>query len=298
MPQLPHSPTVAHALDYCEAVLGDAGLWFGHGTDNAWDEAAQLVLHCASLPASADESVLSERMSDEQVSLLIQLLERRIHDKVPLPYLTGKAWFAGLEFSCDQRALVPRSPIAELISTGFQPWYGRGEPSTALDLCCGGGSIGLAMACHLPQLRVDLADLSLEALALAEVNRQRLDLQSRTRVVQSDLFDALHGRKYDLIVSNPPYVDARDLEQMPAEYHHEPPMGLGSGADGLNITRRLLREAGAFLNSGGLLVVEVGNSWEALESAFPELPFTWIEFEQGGHGVFALTRQELSLRRS
>lgn len=285
-------PTVGQAIDYCYQRLDDSDVYFGHGTDNPWDEAVQLVLHVAGLPADADDGVLPHPLDTDQAQRLLALLRRRIDDHMPLPYLTGRAWFAGLEFLSDHRALVPRSPLAELILADYQPWYAGPAPQRVLDLCCGGGCIGLAAA-HYGVARVDLADIDVDALALASENRERMGLQESVEIFASDLFAALGGRRYDLILSNPPYVDSADLADMPAEYHHEPERGLGSGVDGLDITRRILAGAAEFLEDTGLLVVEVGNSWEALEQAYPGVPFTWLEFSHGGHGVFALTAAEL-----
>jgi len=205
----------------------------------------------------------------------------------------GRAWFAGLEFLCDRRAIIPRSPIAELILHGFRPWYNGPAPGHILDLCCGGGCIGLAAAYQFPDARVDLLDVDSGALDLARENAEQLGLQGRVTLIESDLFEALADTRYDLILSNPPYVDAADLAAMPAEFHHEPKDALGSGADGLDLTRRILSCAHPFLAASGLLIVEVGNSWAALEQAYPKVPFTWVEFEHGGDGVFALTAQEL-----
>jgi ribosomal protein L3 glutamine methyltransferase len=289
----PIPETVGQALQYCCDALAASDACYGHGTDNPWDEAVQLVLTVADLPLDADEGVLPLPLARTAFERVATLLRRRIDEHVPLPYLLGRAWFAGLEFACDERALVPRSPLAELILNDYQPWYAGPAPQHLLDLCCGGGSIGLAAAHYGPALQVDLADLDGDALALARVNAARLGLEQRVTCYQSDLFDALPRQRYDLILSNPPYVDAQDLASMPAEYHHEPEQGLGSGPDGLQLTRRILADAADFLTPQGLLVVEVGNSWEALEKAYPRVPFTWLEFERGGHGVFALTRGEL-----
>lgn len=293
-----HDPLLAPAvlgelLDWCEQRLLSAEVYFGHGTDNAWDEAVQLVLSVAGLPLDSGPEVLARQLEVEQRDAIVALLQRRIDERRPLPYLLGRAWFAGLEFRCDERALVPRSPLAELITNHFQPWYGGPEPQRLLDLCCGGGSIGLAAAHYHPGLEVDLADLDAEALALAAENVEALALEGQIEVLQSDLFAGLAGRRYDIILSNPPYVDAQDIAAMPQEYRAEPEIALGSGVDGLDITRRILAVAANYLHDHGLLVLEVGNSWEALEAAYPDVPFTWLEFEQGGHGVFALSAKEL-----
>lgn len=285
--------TVGQALQFCSDALEESDVFFGHGTDNAWDEAAQMVLAIADLPPESDDSVLPLPLGDKALVRLQQLLHRRITEHLPLPYLLGRAWFAGLEFHCDQRAIIPRSPIAELILNGFEPWYAGPEPSRILDLCCGGGCIGLAAAHYLPDVHVDLLDIDRAALALARDNARFLGLEDRVTIIESNLFEALAAVSYDLILSNPPYVDAVDLAGMPAEFHHEPELALGSGADGLDLTRRILSSAPTFLRDSGLLIVEVGNSWTALEKAYPNVPFTWIEFEQGGEGVFTLTAQEL-----
>ena len=285
--------TVAQLLQFCSESLESSDVFFGHGTDNAWDEAVLMVLSVAELPLGSGEDVLPLSVGAEAVARLQELLRRRIMEHEPLPYLLGRAWFAGLEFLCDQRAIIPRSPIAELILHGFRPWYNGPAPGHILDLCCGGGCIGLAAAYQFPDARVDLLDVDSGALDLARENAEQLRPQGSVPLIKSDLFAALADTRYDLILSNPPYVDAADLAAMPAEFHHEPKDALGSGADGLDLTRRILSCAHPFLAASGLLIVEVGNSWAALEQAYPKVPFTWVEFEHGGDGVFALTAQEL-----
>ncbi len=293
-----HPQTLGQALQYCSDAMEKSDVSFGHGTDNAWDEAAQMVLASAALPLDSDAGVLPQRLDDKAAVRLQELLHRRINEHLPLPYLLGRAWFAGLEFRCDQRAIIPRSPIAELILNGFQPWYSGPGPTRILDLCCGGGCIGLAVAHYFPDAHVDLLDIDSAALALARENAQFLGLDDRVTIIESDVFEALADVSYDLILSNPPYVDAADLAAMPAEFHHEPERALGCGADGLDITRRILCSAGAFLRDSGLLIVEVGNSWTTLEDAYPTVPFTWVEFEHGGEGVFTLTAPELQEYRT
>ncbi|MBT4522225.1 MAG: 50S ribosomal protein L3 N(5)-glutamine methyltransferase [Halieaceae bacterium] len=285
--------TVGEALQYCARHLENSDAYFGHGTDNPWDEAVQLVLTVVGLPLESGDEVLPHAVTRATFDQLSSLLQRRIEDRVPLPYLLKRAWFAGLEFHCDERALVPRSPLGELLQCQFKPWYSGPEPRRILDLCCGGGAIGLACAHYLPQVHVDLLDLQAGALALSRQNAEALGLEQRVSIIQSDLFRAVGQVQYDLILSNPPYVNALDLATMPAEYHHEPPTALGSGSDGLALTHRILASARDYLQPEGLLVVEVGNSWLALESAYPGVPFTWLEFENGGHGVFALSAKEL-----
>jgi ribosomal protein L3 glutamine methyltransferase len=285
--------TVGEAIHYCHQALEASDAVYGHGTDNAWDESVQLVLSVADLPLYSDEGVMPHRLEASTREAILHLLRRRIDERVPLPYLLGRAWFAGLEFRCDKRAIIPRSPMAELIMNDFLPWYSGPDPKRLLDLCCGGGSIGLAAAHYQPGCSVDLADIDSQALALAAENRSLLGLEARANLIQSDLLDAVEPCHYDLILSNPPYVDASDLAQMPREFSHEPAMALAAGEDGLDLVRRILAAAGDYLADHGLLIVEVGNSWEALEAAYPRVPFTWIEFEAGGHGVFAITAAEL-----
>lgn len=268
-----------------------AELYFGHGTDNAWDEAAQLVLWTLAVPWARLNQMLDARLARPEKLAVLAVLEQRVRERLPAPYITGVSWFAGLEFLVTPDVLIPRSPLAEVIQHGFQPWLSS-PPETILDLCTGSGCIGIACAIAFEEAQVDLSDISEAALAVARKNVARHNLTERVRVLSSDLFAELPGR-YDLIVTNPPYVDAQDMAQLPLEYQREPALALASGADGLDFTRRLLREAEQHLNPGGLLVVEVGNSWLALEQSYPQVPFTWLEFEQGGHGVFLLTREDL-----
>ncbi|GAA5523733.1 50S ribosomal protein L3 glutamine methyltransferase [Microbulbifer aestuariivivens] len=272
--------------------FNQAGLWFGHGTDNAWDESLLLVMHSLHLPMDSKPEVLGARLTMSERRQVMAILKRRLEERLPAAYLTHEAHFCDMTFYVDSRVLVPRSPIAELIRQDFQPWLPV-EPLAILDLCCGSGCIGIACAEAFPQARVDLSDISPGAMEVAQININRHQLNERVRAVQSDMFSALEGCSYELIVCNPPYVDARDLAEMPAEYRAEPEIALGSGDDGLDFTRQLLREAANHLQPEGILVCEVGNSWEALEAAFPEVPFLWPEFADGGHGVFVISREEL-----
>nr|WP_255558146.1 50S ribosomal protein L3 N(5)-glutamine methyltransferase [Zhongshania aquimaris] len=273
--------------------FGRAGLFFGHGTDNAYDESRVLVSHVLNLPFDFEAELLDARLTIAERESILSLLERRITERVPAAYLTREAWFAGLSFYVDERVLVPRSPIAELIAQDFEPWLSGIYPQRILDLCSGSGCIGIACAYQFEDASVDLADISLDAINVADINIARHELSDRVRAVQSDVFEWLAGERYDLIVSNPPYVDAEDLADMPMEYHREPALGLASGPDGLDITRQILRYAADHLNVGGVLIVEVGNSCVALDEAFPNVPFMWLEFERGGHGVFVMTREQL-----
>ncbi|GAA6153198.1 50S ribosomal protein L3 N(5)-glutamine methyltransferase [Pseudoteredinibacter isoporae] len=284
--------TIRDYIRWGASRFSDAELYFGHGTDNAWDEATALVLQSLHLPWDIDKDSLSARLSMAERSVLVERIERRVNERIPVAYLTGQAYFCGLSFAVNEQVLVPRSPIAELIEQGFHPWLHE-APNRVLDLCTGSGCIGIACAYAFEWAEVDLSDISPAAVQMAEKNIARHQLQDRVRAVESDLFAGLKGERYDLIVSNPPYVNAEDLASMPDEYQQEPEIALGSGEDGLDFTRRLLNEAAEHLNDGGALLVEVGNSWPALEKAFPQLPFTWIEFERGGHGVFLLFKEQL-----
>lgn len=284
--------TIRDYIRWAASRFSETELYFGHGTDNAWDEASALVLQTLHLPWDVDKDNMSARLSMAERGLLVERIERRITERLPVAYLTGQAYFCGLSFTVSEDVLVPRSPIAELIEQGFQPWL-QEEPRRVLDLCTGSGCIGIACAYAFEWAEVDLSDISPKAVEIANKNITRHQLPDRVRAIESDLFAGLAGERYDLIVSNPPYVNAEDLASMPEEYQQEPEIALGSGDDGLDFTRRLLREASEHLNDGGALIVEVGNSWPALEQAFPELPFTWIEFERGGHGVFILFKEQL-----
>ncbi|WP_288130496.1 50S ribosomal protein L3 N(5)-glutamine methyltransferase [Microbulbifer sp.] len=282
-------------LDYVRwgaSRFNEENLWFGHGTDNAWDEAVLLVTHALHLPVDSKPEILNARLTMDERRQVMNVLDQRIDKRLPAPYITHEAWFCDIPFYVDERVLVPRSPIGELIRHRFEPWL-QEDPLAILDLCCGSGCIGIACADTFPGARVDVSDISADAIEVAQININRHHLNNEVRAVQSDLFAGLKGCSYDLIVSNPPYVDARDLAEMPAEYRAEPGLALGSGDDGLDFTRRLLLQAPDYLQSEGILVCEVGNSWEALEEAYPRVPFVWPELEDGGHGVFVLTREDL-----
>ncbi len=270
-----------------------AQLHYGHGTDNAYDEAMALVLQWLRLPFDQAGVWLDARLVERERMELIAAIRSRCVERVPLPYLLGESWFAGQSYVVDRNVLIPRSPIAELIEAGFEPWLGGRYPERILDLCTGSGCIGIACALAFDEADVVLSDISPEALAVAARNIERHAVDDRVAAIQSDLFAGLAGQRFDLIVSNPPYVDARDMDALPPEFRHEPRLALAAGDDGLDLVRTMLREAPDHLADDGLLIVEVGNSWVALEEAFPEVPFTWIEFENGGHGVFALDRQQL-----
>ncbi|MBV0931934.1 50S ribosomal protein L3 N(5)-glutamine methyltransferase [Marinobacterium weihaiense] len=268
-------------------------VYFGHGHVSAWDEACQLVLNAVDLPWDTDPVVLDARLTPAERLKVLGYVHQRAELRRPLPYITGEAWFMGLPFHVDERVLIPRSPIAELIDQGFEPWLRPGPVSRILDVCTGSGCIGIACAFAFPEAEVDLADISADALDVARRNISRHELDDRVRACQGDLYAAIGSERYDLIVSNPPYVDADDLASMPEEYGHEPALALGSGPDGLDVTRRILREAAEHLTEDGLLVVEVGNSEVHLMSSLPEVPLIWVELENGGNGVFVITAAEL-----
>ncbi|HSC76012.1 MAG TPA: 50S ribosomal protein L3 N(5)-glutamine methyltransferase [Pseudomonadales bacterium] len=279
-------------LDATSQQIEASGVFLGHGTDNSWDEALHLTLPLLGIPFDADPAVLRRTLAPEELAPLLAARERRIAGRIPTPYITRQAWFCGLPFYVDERVLIPRSPLGELIDDGFYPWL-RHEPVHILDLCCGSACIAIACAEAFPAAQVDAADISADALAVAAINVEKYALQDRLQLVESDLFSGLAGRRYDLIACNPPYVDADDMAALPDEYRHEPELALASGFDGLDFTRRLLRQARDYLTDNGILIVEVGNSAEALELAFPTVPFVWLEFQRGGDGVFMLTAQDL-----
>ena len=285
--------TIQDYIRWGASRFNKAGLFFGHGTDNALDEAAHLVLHALSLPPDLPARFRDCHLTDEERLAIVELFERRLLERIPAAYLTHQAWFAGLGFYVDENVLVPRSPLAELVETGFGPWVEPDTIARVLDLCTGSGCIGIAAAVYLPDADIDLADISPAALAVATRNIAAQGLEDRVRVVESDLFAGLGAQKYDLIVTNPPYVSAEELAALPAEYQREPRLGLAGGASGLDLVLRILGEAPRFLKEDGVLIVEVGKTAAALEALFPEIAFMWIEFERGGEGVFLLDRVRL-----
>ncbi|RBP22194.1 [LSU ribosomal protein L3P]-glutamine N5-methyltransferase [Marinobacter pelagius] len=284
--------TVRDYLRYASTQFAASPLFFGHGTDNVWDEAVHLVMRSLNLPLENNTLFLDARLTRDERAMILDRIERRVNERVPLAYLLGEAWFMGMPFHVDERVLVPRSPIGELLENGLQPWLGDIEVNRLLDLCTGSGCIGIGAAMVFEDAKVDLSDISEDALAVAESNIDLHDVRNRVRTVRSDVFENITGR-YDVILSNPPYVDAEDLADMPDEYQHEPELGLAAGTDGLDIAHRILAKAADHLTEEGLLIVEVGNSWVALDQAYPDLPFTWLEFENGGDGVFLLRAEDL-----
>lgn len=284
--------TIIDLIRYGASRFNAAGLTFGHSYDNALDEATQLVLHALHLPHDLSPVYGQSRVTLAEKEDVLRLFLRRIEERVPAAYLTGEAWFAGLSFKTDPRALVPRSPIAELIVSGFQPWIGDRDVRRALDLCTGSGCIAIATAHYHPDWQVDAVDISDDALALAAENKERLHAEN-VRLVKSDLFAGLQGEHYDLIVTNPPYVTNAETDALPQEYSYEPELGLRAGDDGLDLALRILRDAPLHLTEDGVLICEVGEAERALSRLLPELPLAWVEFKVGQMGVFVVECRDL-----
>lgn len=290
--------TIIDFIRYAASRFAEAKLCFGHSYDNAIDEATHLVLHTLHLPHDLAPTYGQAKLIDQERVQLFELIERRIVQRKPVAYITGEAWFAGLSFKVDERVLVPRSPIAELIQNGFTPWLDGRDVQQALDLCTGSGCIGIAMAAHNPDWQVDCVDISEEALELARENVKRHELGGQVRALHSDLFAALDKKSYDLIVTNPPYVTEGEYAALPEEYAYEPALGLKAGTDGLDIALRILDQATDHLTENGLLIMEVGESEHALSTLLPEAPFCWIEFKVGLMGVLAIDRHDLEAHRA
>ncbi len=270
-----------------------AELSYTHGMSSPLDEAVYLVLRSLKLPVDTPEVYWQSKLTKSEKEIVVNTLLKRINEKKPAAYLMKEGWFAGLQFYIDERVLVPRSPIAELVECQFTPWVNPDEVESILDLCTGSGCIGIACAYAFPNAQIDIADISEDALEVAKININKHEVHKQVTPKQSDLFSQLEGKQYDIIVSNPPYVDAEDINQMATEFHHEPEIGLSSGEDGLDCTHQILKQASKFLNENGVLVVEVGNSQYALAEYYPDLPFQWLEFKRGGDGVFLLTKSQL-----
>jgi ribosomal protein L3 glutamine methyltransferase len=284
--------TVQEALEQGSEAFEEADLFFGHGTDNAWDEAVSLLIYALDFPPNVDNSVLSRPLTEEESEKIDLLFKARIQTKKPAAYLTGQMWFCGLPFYVEENVIIPRSPIAELIEKKCRP-YLKKDPATILDLCTGGGCIAIAAAHYFPKATVWGSDISAEALALAKKNSDRHALSSRITWVDSNLFEKIPPVKFDLILCNPPYVDAEDMNNLPDEFRHEPTLALAAGIDGLDIVRKIFSQISHYLSSDGLLILEVGNSMEALKKAYEKLPMEWVELQKGGIGVCVIRAKDL-----
>ncbi|WP_439212463.1 50S ribosomal protein L3 N(5)-glutamine methyltransferase [Duffyella gerundensis] len=284
--------TIQDMLRWSVSRFAAANIWYGHGTDNPWDEAVQLVLPTLYLPLDIPEEMHNARLTSSERHRIVERVIRRVNERVPVAYLTNKAWFCGHEFYVDERVLVPRSPIAELINNRFAGLVQQ-PPATILDMCTGSGCIAIACAYAFPEAEVDAADISVDALAVAEQNIEEHGLIHQVTPLRSDLFRNMPPMRYDLIVSNPPYVDEDDMGDLPNEYRHEPELGLAAGSDGLKLVRRILACAPDYLSDNGVLICEVGNSMVHMMEQYPDVPFNWLEFDNGGDGVFMLTKQQI-----
>ncbi|WP_043903272.1 50S ribosomal protein L3 N(5)-glutamine methyltransferase [Kingella kingae] len=285
--------TVRDFLRFAISRFNQAQLSFGHGSDNAHDEAAYLILHTLNLPLDTLDPYLDAKLLDDEKEILLDKIYARVVNRVPVAYLTNQAWQGDFDFYVDERVIVPRSFIYELLGVPLSPWIEYPElVHRALDLCTGSGCLAIQMAEHYPAAEIDAVDISLDALEVAAINVEEYGLQDRINLIHTDLFEGLDGT-YDLIISNPPYVDAESVAELPEEYLHEPELALGSGEDGLDATRQILLQAAKFLNPQGVLLVEIGHNRDVLERAYPELPFMWLETSGGDGFVFLLTREQL-----
>ena len=285
--------TIRDYIRWSTSQLRNAECYYGHGTDNALDDALMLVLHALSLDHSLPELYYDCHITEPEKTAIVKLIDQRISTRKPSAYLTGTAYFCGLPFIVNEAVLVPRSPFAELIEHGFSPWLDQIDVNRILDLCTGSGCIAIACAYAFDNILIDAIELSSEALEVAQQNCKKHQVESQVQLIQSDLFSALTDQKYDLIVSNPPYVSELEMQDLAPEFHQEPRLGLTSKENGLAIVKQILKEAIDYLTPQGLLIVEVGNSAEALVEAYPKVPFLWLDFERGGQGVFLLTAQQL-----
>jgi ribosomal protein L3 glutamine methyltransferase len=284
--------TIKSAIEMLNNALLNSDVFFGHGTDNAWDEAVWMVLFVLKYPVDQPINNADTELKLDDIKALEVIVNKRINDNIPLAYLINSAWFCGLEFYVDERVIVPRSPIAECIFDAFEAWVNSDEITDVLDLCTGSGCIALATAHYMPHVNVDASDFSQAALEVAHINRKKLGLEDRVHFIYSDVFKDIPFKQYDVIVSNPPYVDEGDFKSMPKEFSHEPEMALTSGSDGLFVTHTILENAKKYLKPNGILIIEVGNSQRHLLEKSP-LPFSWFEVENGGGGVFLLRAEQL-----
>ena len=289
--------TIRDWVRFSVSRLEEAEVFFGHGTDNAYDESVWLIMSALHLPLDTIDNFLDARVTKEESKHLAHLIERRVTDRTPTAYLLREAWLRGFKFYVDERVIVPRSFIAELLENGLQPWIEYQEMvESVADICTGSGCLGILLAHAFPNATVDVIDISHDAIAVANINIKNYGLEEQITAIHSDMFAALTNKTYDLIISNPPYVDAPSMAHLPKEYRNEPQIALGSGADGLDHTHTLLKDAGKYLNDGGLLIVEIGHNRDALIDAYPDIPFTWLEVESGNQFVFMLTKEQLPVK--
>jgi len=289
-----HSISVRDLIQRTEKQFDQSDIYYGHGTDNALDEAFYLVMTAADLEFDCDEAELDKTLEQSIFERIQSLVDKRINQRIPVAYLVNQAWFAGHKFYVDERVLIPRSPFAELITSQFMPWIAYPQVKSILDIGTGGACIPIACAYEFPDALIDAVDIDDDAIDVANKNVSLHGLNEKVHVIKSDLFEQLEGKNYDLIISNPPYVGYDEMVSLPAEYRHEPNHALEANDNGLELVSQILKQASTYLNEGGVLVVEVGNSKEALIARYPELPFVWLEFEYGGEGVFLLNKADLS----
>ena len=286
--------TIADYVRWAASQFEQAKLFYGHGSDNALDEAYHVVTASLYLPHDIPTYMMNARLSEDEKEHVFGLILQRVTQRIPVPYLLNKAWFSGLEFFVDERVLIPRSPIAELIQDNFSPWIDYESVEKILDVCTGSGCIAIACANYFPDAHCTASDISPEVLKVAEQNVSHHKLENRVELLQSDMFTHIDKSiSFDIIISNPPYVDAKCMVELPPEYRHEPRSALAADEDGLTFVKQIIAEAKQYLSEHGILIVEVGNSRQALINQYPQLPFTWLEFQQGGDGVFLLTKQQL-----
>jgi ribosomal protein L3 glutamine methyltransferase len=286
--------TIRDVLRYAVTCFNEAKLFFGHGTDNAYDEAAYLILHTLKLPLDKLEPFLDAKLLNEEIAALLMIVERRVTERIPAAYITNEAWLGGYRFYVDQRVIVPRSFIAELTPERFAPWVEDAEAvGNVLELCTGSGCLPIMLADAFPNAHVDAVDISHDALAVARRNVSDYDLQDRITLIESDLYAKVPKKKYDLIVTNPPYVNSSSMTKLPEEYRCEPQIALAGGNDGMDLVRKIIAGAGSRLTDNGVLVVEIGNEYENAEAAFPELELTWLSTSAGDDNVFLLTADQL-----
>ncbi|MBI5429060.1 MAG: 50S ribosomal protein L3 N(5)-glutamine methyltransferase [Nitrosomonadales bacterium] len=286
--------TVRDFVRFAVSRFNQAQLFFGHGSNDSYDEAVYLILHTLHLPLDKLEPFLDAQLTDGERTEVLHIIQQRVEHRIPAAYLTHEAFLGDFSFYVDERVIVPRSFIAELLREQFSPWIADSDAiHSVLDLCTGSGCLAVLAAHAFPHAHVDAVDLSADALAVAERNVTDYDLLDRVTLIESDLFAKLDGKRYDIIISNPPYVDAESVDALPQEYLHEPKLALGSGHDGLDATRIILKNAAQHLTDNGVLIVEIGHNRGVLEAAYPRLPFTWLDVSAGDQFVFMLHRNDL-----